>query len=236
MGKVGTPRHKNLLGQRFGRLTVIAESSDRDHSRSMKWVCKCDCGNIKTVSAQALKKGLTVSCGCYNKEKQLNKDIHGHEKGGKKSPTYISWEKMLSRCYREADPAYRFYGARGIKVCDEWHAFKNFLKDMGERPEGKTIDRIDSKGNYEPNNCRWLTPKEQANNMSRNVRFEYNGKKLTISELADLAGLKYDTMYSRLMIYKWPLVTAMSIKRLNNRERSLYAAKSRLRKRLSRSK
>ena len=138
MGKVGTPRHHNLLGQRFGRLTVIAESADRDRSRSMKWVCKCDCGNIKTVSSQALKKGLTVSCGCYNKQVNSERIVHGHEKGKKKSPTYVTWEKMMSRCYREADCAYKSYGAKGITVCEEWHTFANFLKtwekDPRERP------------------------------------------------------------------------------------------------------
>ena len=215
MGKVGTPRHKSLIGQRFGRLVVIAEDPIRGASRSMKWICRCDCGTVKSIGAQALRNGATVSCGCYNREINSNRVIHGHEKNGRKSPTYTSWEKMLSRCYREKDPGYSNYGGRGISVCEEWHTFANFLKDMGERPKGTSIDRINPDGNYEPGNCRWITQKEQTNNTRRNVYFIYDGKRLTISQLADIAGIEYNAMYGRLAVYKWPLERAMNTPKMH---------------------
>lgn len=222
MGVIGTPRHINLIGQRFGRLEVIAPSNKRTAGRSMIWICKCDCGTIKEIAALSLRRGLVVSCGCYCKEVNIKKNtIHGHEKGNKKSPTYVSWEKMMSRCYKESDPAYYRYGGKGISVVEKWHHFEGFLEDMGERPSKEyTIDRIDSKGNYEPGNCRWATYKEQGNNTSRNVKFVYNGEYRTIAELADIAGIKYDTMYCRLMKYKWSIDNAMrkSVTKRNSRK------------------
>lgn len=215
MGKIGTPRHQNLLGQRFGRLVVIAESEQRTASRGMMWVCRCDCGREKTISAEALVKGVTVSCGCYNKEVNSGRAIHEHNRriGGrsKKSPTYISWEKMLSRCYRKTDSAYKWYGEKGISVCERWHSFKYFLEDMGERPKNATIDRINSNGNYEPSNCRWADSKTQANNTARNVRYEYKGEMKTISELTQIAGLKYDTMWGRLRHSNFNIEDAMNL-------------------------
>lgn len=212
MGNVGTPRHKDLTGQKFGRLTVIAPSEKRAVNRGMMWTCKCDCGTIKDITALALKNGSVVSCGCYSKELlTIRNTKHGHEAGGKKSPTYISWEKMMARCYKEKDPHYHHYGAKGIRVIERWHDFKPFLEDMGERPSKEyTLDRIDSKGNYEPGNCRWATAKVQGNNTSRNIKFSYQGEEKTIAELADIAGIKYDTMYCRLMIYKWSVEKAMT--------------------------
>ena len=211
MGVIGTPRHNNLLGQRFGRLTVIAESSERSAGRGMRWVCKCDCGTIKTIDAAALRRGATVSCGCYNLEYLRNNIKHGYNRHEKKDPTYTSWEKMLERCYRPTGAGYDRYGGRGITVCERWHDFKNFLEDMGERP-GKeyTLDRIDSNGNYEPGNCRWADWETQNNNTRRNVYYEYNGQKLTISQLAKIAGVKYDTMYGRLVTTKMTIEDAMT--------------------------
>lgn len=214
MGIVGTPRHENLMGQRFGRLTIIAETSKRTASRGMVWLCRCDCGKEKEIAALHLKQGLILSCGCLSKEiNSIRNTIHGHEKGGKKSLTYCSWEKMMSRCYREKDAAFHYYGGRGVKVCESWHTFENFLKDMRERPSRYyTIERINNKGNYEPNNCKWATYKEQANNTSRNVFYTYNGERMTIAQMADKIGIKYDTMYCRLKHYGWSVQQAMNEK------------------------
>lgn len=227
MARIKGPTHHDLLGQRFGRLTVIAESDERTSWGSMKWVCKCDCGTIKTIDAQALKKGYTTSCGCYHKEELTKRATkHGHSRVRRVSPTYHSWAQMFTRCYNKNDPAYKYYGARGIKVCDSWHKFENFLKDMGERPEGKSIDRIDFNGDYEPGNCRWITQKEQTNNTRRNVFFVLDGKKLTVSQLAEIAGLNYNTLYDRLMKSKWPLEKAMSTKPLSIKECSMYGVQA----------
>ena len=192
-------RLQDLTGKRYGRLIVVGMSEKRTASRGGICICQCDCGNIKEVASLALKSGATVSCGCYNKEYLRNNIVHGHNRVAKRSITYTTWDKMMSRCYREKDPGYSYYGGRGIIVCERWHKFENFLEDMGERPNKKhSIDRIDSNGNYEPENCRWATQKQQMQNMSRNVFYEYKGEKKTIAELADIAGVKYDTMYCRL--------------------------------------
>ncbi len=214
MGKVGTPRHHDLMGQRFGRLVVIAESTERSAARGMRWVCQCDCGKKKVIDALALRRGVVVSCGCYMRERVTERaTIHGHNRRYVgKSPTYISWEKMLSRCDKPRDPAYPRYGGRGIVVCERWHKFANFLQDMGERPSClHTIDRIDSDGNYTPENCRWADKETQANNTNRNRRFEYKGEMKTIAELARIAGIAYYTMYGRLVLSGWSVENAVNL-------------------------
>lgn len=148
---------EDLTGHRFGRLLVIS-APRRDTRPGSKTetvsMVKCDCGNTKEVPNRALKNG-TTSCGCKTR-------THGMTR----SPTHSSWSNMISRCYNTNNPRYKDWGGRGIKVCDRWrHSFLNFLEDMGERPKGMTLDRYpDPNGNYEPGNCRWATPKQQAEN------------------------------------------------------------------------
>lgn len=156
----------NLIGQTFGRLYVL----ERDHSvsgfrKETRWFCKCECGNISSVRSYLLRTGHTKSCGCLVKEhaEQMNPPKHGMHN----TPTYHTWEGMKQRCLNPEATRYPEYGAKGITVCERWLSFENFFEDMGERPEGKTLDRINPFGNYEPNNCRWATPKEQANNQKR---------------------------------------------------------------------
>lgn len=216
-------RRIDLTGERFGRLVVLRAGIKRAKNRGMYWLCKCDCGVVKEVSAQALKLGSTLSCGCYNLEVQRNNIKHGHNRSDNgKTPTYRTWDKMIQRCNNPNSAEYSIYGGRGISICERWLDFSNFLEDMGERPKGKSIDRIDFNGNYKPSNCRWATSKQQANNTRRNVSFEYKGQMKTISELADIAGVKYDTMYYRLMKYKWSLENAMSIPVSNSNSRQGY--------------
>ena len=158
-------------GDKYGRLTIIKEIQCRITPGGMikrQVICSCECGNEKVVVLNSLRSGATRSCGCYRKEVTTQtKTIHGLWK----HPLYKTWADMKTRCYNTKDKYYKDYGGRGIKVCDRWiKSFPNFLQDMGERPTGYSIDRINNDGNYEPSNCRWATNKEQQNNQRRNTK------------------------------------------------------------------
>lgn len=141
-------------GTRFGRLTVMRI----DRSR---WLCRCDCGNQCSVAYGALKRGNNRSCGCYHRERLISDNTkHGHSN----SRTYHSWRAMMNRCYRVNQENYPRYGGRGITVCRRWHRFENFLKDMGVRPEGMTLDRKNNDRGYSKSNCRWATSSQQERN------------------------------------------------------------------------
>lgn len=135
---------------------------------------------------------------------------HGHSRHGARSRTYVTWMAMMQRCNDAHSKQYQNYGARGVMVCVRWRVFENFLADMGERPEGRTLDRYPNHaGNYEPGNCRWATPTEQANNTRANLRLEYKGQAYSAAELARIAKVPISTIWNRLK-RKWSVEETVS--------------------------
>lgn len=148
-----------MTGLRFGRWTVISASTERDGGSAI-WVCRCDCGIARGVRGTRLVAGKSRGCGCARLESVTT---HGHStRAGAGSRTYRIWKSMILRCEAKGNASYRYYGARGIGVCERWrHSFENFLADMGDRPDGMSIDRADNDIGYEPGNCAWATTTTQ---------------------------------------------------------------------------
>ena len=184
----------DITGQTFGRLKVI-EYAGQDKNKKTKWLCKCECGNFVVCLSNNLRKGNTKSCGCLQKEKTIDAStIHGM----RKNRIYNIWSLMKNRC---SDKNVKNYGGRGISVCDEWKndfiAFCDWANKNGYADD-LTIDRIDNNGNYEPSNCRWITPQEQSKNRRTNHIVICDGKKYLITEISKIIGCSRHTIARRL--------------------------------------
>lgn len=197
----------DISEKRFGRLVAIEYAgkitSEISPTTISLWKCKCDCGNQITVRYPALISGNTRSCGCLldesrkinnvNKRRSVSHDFV-FEGNLDNHPLRLIWKSMLMRCNNPNVMGYKHYGGRGIKVCDRWSGelgFENFIKDMGERPDGTTLDRIDYNGNYEPSNCRWATTDEQANNRTDNIYIIVGDREITAKQFCKALGLNY---------------------------------------------
>ena len=191
---------KDLSGQKFGRLIAI-KCVGRTKNGNATWLCKCDCGNEKVVSSWSLRSNKTKSCGCIKDEQRKAQGTH-HETGQNRTRLYGIWSGMKTRCYNKNQAnAYKKYGARGITVCDEWRssyeAFRDWSISSGYRDD-LTIDRIDFNGPYCPENCRWISVKEQNNNRRDNHILTFNGETKTMAEWTELAGFGRTVIQHRL--------------------------------------
>ena len=170
----------DMTGMKFGKLKVISRFNENTKCGNAKWICLCECGNKTIVNGAKLRNGSTISCGCYRKRKN----------GKSKTRIYGIWRQMHRRCENEKHDHFERYGGRGIKVCKEWADFFQFELWAFKNGYNNTlsIDRIDGDGNYEPANCRWISQKEQMNNVSTNRFILYKVKEYTISQFAELLG------------------------------------------------
>lgn len=204
---------KDLTGQRFGKLVAISSHMDAQNRRCV-WVCKCDCGNYTEAKTVSLTHGLKQSCGCLQR-KILNERNTKH--GDSKTRLYKVWKGMLSRCDNKNHISYANYGGRGIKVCDEWKnnftKFKEWAIKAGYDENAKhyecTIDRIDTNGNYCPENCRWIPNSEQANNTRIVRRFLINGEEHTLTDWCTIYNIPKGNVQARLQL-GWDIEKALS--------------------------
>lgn len=186
----------DLSGIKYNRLTGI--KFDYRIGTDYFWICRCDCGNIKSIKSNSFKRGDIKSCGCLYVESR--KTIHVTHGEANKSKEYRTWLAIKRRCLDKNDKRYHDYGGRGITICIDWtYSYENFLLSVGRAPTNNhSIDRIDVNGNYEPGNVRWSTRIEQQNNMRSNVMITYMGETKTLAQWCRELGLKYGTVSTRI--------------------------------------
>lgn len=197
---------KSMIGRKNNKLTVIGLSPQKAVGRQFQWVCRCDCGTLCVVRGASFRSGATKSCGCYRLERVREAATrHGCTAGRTNNDrTYRSWRAMRGRCLNPKNVNWHNYGGRGISICKRWDDYSLFLADMGIRPAGKSIDRIDNSKNYSPDNCRWATPAEQSRNsrktkltedIARSIRSDRSGGTL-IKDIAAARGVSQTTIWS----------------------------------------
>jgi hypothetical protein len=206
-----------MLNERFGMLRVVAEAGTNRHRKKL-WRCVCDCGGETVATTGNLRSGNSESCGCEKRDAMVRARItHGHTRGrleGKpNSRAYVAWGNMINRCTNPNDAKFPRWGGRGITICERWAAFENFYADMGDPPEGHSLDRINNDGNYEPQNCRWADASTQTKNrrpMKSGRYITHNGRTLDTAEWSRELGLHRDAVLKRLQ-YGWDEVSAVTL-------------------------
>ena len=198
------PKLIDITNQRFGRLKVI------EYVGNSKWLCQCDCGKQKVISGRGMREGLVISCGCYHKE-----DIKSSQTTHNSSKTriYHIWQNVKRRCYNPNYIYFKYYGGKGIIMCNEWlndfPAFKEWSLKNGYS-DVLTLDRIDSNGNYEPSNCRWVSRKDQQNNTSRCHKFTIDGQTKTIAEWCSIYNVPHERIRRRVVNEGWDILDALT--------------------------
>ncbi len=200
----------DLTGKKFGHLTAIefAGGKKNGNRTRSKWLCRCDCGKEILVITDNLTRDHSKSCGCEKGGMvTASKITHGKSH----DPIYPLWNAMRSRCYNKNHKDYDIYGGRGIAVCERWQKFENFYEDMGDMPsKNHSLDRIDSNGNYEKDNCKWSTASEQRNNQRRTKLYGPEGDKHCIKYWCDLKNIPYARLAQRLEKLGWSFERAIS--------------------------
>jgi hypothetical protein len=203
--------HEELTGIKFGRLTAISRAENGPAGQT-RWLCRCECGALRTVVAGKLKAGLSKSCGCYKRDLSRKRGValgklsykHGNARfNGKRSKEYATWIAMRSRCYNPNNTRFADYGGRGVTVCDRWNqSFSNFLADMGTKPTADhSIDRIDNLGHYGPDNCKWSTRSEQQRNKSTSVWVLLDGASVPLVVASKKLGVSDTCLRNKLDKY-----------------------------------
>lgn len=179
-GRVRNRPVKDYTGQRWGRLVALSLEAREPKWNDHRWRFRCDCGAETVAGIKQVKQGHTTSCGCAFRDLLAERNTkHGLSRSNPRE--YRSWKDMRGRCNNPNDSDFADYGGRGIRVCERWDDFAAFLSDLGPRPDGHTLDRIDVDGNYEPGNCRWADAGQQANNKRSNVVLEMDGRTQTLT-------------------------------------------------------
>ncbi len=192
---------EDITGKVFGRLTVVGFS--HRYKSDYYWNCICECENTKIIKRGSLISGVTKSCGCLSKEKSTKHNLCN-------TSTYNTWEGMIQRCTNHNATRYISYGEKGITVCDKWLSFEGFYEDMGLRPIGTTLDRVDNNSGYYKENCRWATKQQQDNNRSSNINITYQNKTQTLMQWSRELGINWNTLHSRIVKSKWEITKALS--------------------------
>jgi hypothetical protein len=182
-----------LEGRTFGRWTVVEAAGIRNNRAA--WRVRCDCGAEKVLGSNVLIHGKSKSCGCLKIEVVTK---HGHARDSHTTPTYQAWEGMIQRCTNPRAKKFADYGGRGITVCERWRDFTNFLADMGERPDGMELDRIDNDGPYSPENCRYATRAQQTRNKRNNRLVTFNGETLCLMDWSARTGISFPNLRYRI--------------------------------------
>ena len=196
----------DMTGWRVGRLTLLKRIGSKQ--KSSLWLARCDCGKYTQVTRSKIQSGHTKSCGCLKHDYTPANKRHGLTK----TTTYNIWSSMRLRCYNKKAINYERYGARGIKVCERWRrSFDNFLADMGKRPEGLCLDRMDNEGDYCHENCRWVEPKVQNRNTRVNRNITYKGETYCLAEWGELLNMNPQTISNRLDKLRWTIEEALTI-------------------------